>query len=110
MYSGSPWRVLASSMVSPPAVRRDRFTGIEVGERLAVGVDDFEAAGQSLHGPGRREAISHGARFPQRGCRPKPTPASVLLCQVGYQQCEQEYRAHKSDPQEKAVDGILVLP
>ena len=29
------------------------------------------------------------------------------MCEVGYQQREQEYRAHKTDLQQKAVDGIL---
>ena len=44
-------------------------------ERLAVSVDDFEAARQAFHGPGRREAaVGHCARLQQRGRRPKPTP------------------------------------
>ena len=32
------------------------LAGIEVGELFAVGVDHFEAAGQALNGPWRREA------------------------------------------------------
>ena len=58
---------LASSMVSTPAVFASVIVeGIEIGERLAVSVDDFEAARQALHGSGRREAaVGHCARLQQ---------------------------------------------